>query len=201
MNAVTAASSRSMTTSTQPSQTSRLEGMFESLQARIVKDHSRLPTAFRRGSYPSIAERTEASAIVAFVRSSLSVAADIDDVKKAVRLLRGGMKAPAGVDAEGVAEAYAMALEDAKSAALGLAVKNLIMGKAPDSFSKTFMPSAPELAAYCEYIERHWLSVAVLTERMLALPEEPEPEPPLSDEQMAERREQIKAMFSKVGAA
>lgn len=125
------------------------------------------------------------------VRSGLSVPAATSDIEKCVRLLIGGMKMQAGVDEEAVAEAFSMALEDAKGPVLKLAVKNLIQGKAPDRFSKTFLPSAPELSSYCRELEKYLSMLCDATAGLLCLPEASPPRSEMTEAERDARRQEV----------
>lgn len=167
---------------------SEIETVWTDLHRRSVIENGR-EIAFRRGEMPTEAERERALTAITEVRRSLSSPVTIDEIEASVRLLSAGLKAPANVDVEALAEAYSMALVDCRSAALRKATRMLMSGKA-EGYSKTFMPSAPELSELCQKIERTALAAASLTERLLALPEEREREV-FSEEHCAAMRERI----------
>lgn len=104
------------------------------------------------------------------------------------------MKTSVGMEAKSVAAAYLMALEGVSSAVLNLAVKNLMTGKAPERFSQTFLPTAPELASYCDEIEKHLTLLADRTEQLLSLPEASPQAPEMTEAEAEERRQQIQTL-------
>jgi hypothetical protein len=175
---------------TTTSTTSSLEASFQNLNSRIVKDRVGLPMAFRAGNYPSSEEQAAVTDSIAAARSALQAVATPAEIAKFIRLLSGGLKVNGNMDAEAVAEAYMFALDGVKRAVLDKAVRTLLRRGAPESMSKTFMPSAPDLLAYCDQIERDALAMVVLTERLLALPEERLPEP-IPEEQCQAMRQKI----------
>lgn len=106
----------------------------------------------------------------------------------------GSLKIQPGIDEEAAAEAYAMALEDAKSGVLKLATRNLIKGEAPSGFSKVFMPTAPELAVYCRDLEAYLTMLADRTEELLDLPEASPPPKAMTEDERQERLKQIQTL-------
>lgn len=174
--------------------TSRLSEASTSLRARILLDQWRLPAAYESGKSPSADEKAEITATIAGIRSGLSREVGTEDLRQSIRILVGGMKTSPGMEAKSVAAAYMMALDGVPSAVLNLAVKNLNNGKAPDRFSKTFLPTAPELASYCDELEKHLTLLADTTERLLTLPEASPQAPEMTDEEAAERRKQIQSL-------
>jgi len=96
------------------------------------------------------------------------------EVIDAIGLLSSGLKVSGHVSGAGIGIAYAMALSDVPSQILKQATKNLLTGKA-EGMDRTFMPSAPDLLAYCEKLHRDCLALCISTERLLALPEMPAP--------------------------
>ena len=86
-------------------------------------------------------------------------------------LLSGGMRLPRDIDGESAAKSYMIALSGFSSFAIMQSVLLIIRGKA-EGFNKTFMPTAPELAAFCEHIEKtEWLKIDTV-ERLLRAGEE-----------------------------
>ena len=86
-------------------------------------------------------------------------------------LLSGGMRLPRDIDGESAAKSYMIALSGFSSVAIMQSVLLIIRGKA-EGFNKTFMPTAPELAAFCEHIEKtEWLKIDTV-ERLLRAGEE-----------------------------
>ena len=86
-------------------------------------------------------------------------------------LLSGGMRLPRDLDGESAAKSYMIALSGFSSFAIMQSVLLIIRGKA-EGFNKTFMPTAPELAAFCEHIEKtEWLKIDTV-ERLLRAGEE-----------------------------
>ena len=86
-------------------------------------------------------------------------------------LLSGGMRLPRDIDGESAAKSYMIALSGFSSFAIMQSVLLIIRGKA-EGFNKTFMPTAPELAAFCEHIEKtEWLKIDHV-ERLLRAGEE-----------------------------
>ncbi len=173
---------------------------FEMIRSRIVKDSYGLPMAFKTGMAPTDEERRAGLEAAASTRFAWQTVATVKDHKTAVRLLGGGLKLSAGTDFEGVAEAYLFVLDGVKAKALQTAVFNLLKGKAPERFSKTFMPAAPELLSYCEELERDAIALVDSTEQLLRLPEE-KFEEPMSEEHCARMREKIQALASNLRSA
>lgn len=175
------------------STTSLLEANFEDLNSRIVKDRVGLPAAFRSGTYPTDEERRRATAAIEASRSALSVVAEPADIAKAVRLLAGGRKVSGNMDPEAMAEAYMFALDGVKKAVLDKAVRMILRRGAPASIAKTFMPSTDDLLEFCDQIERDVRAMVILTERLLALPEERLPEQ-MTETHCQSMREKIAAL-------
>ena len=91
-------------------------------------------------------------------------------------VLSGGMKLAREMDGESAAKSYMLALSGRSSFAIYQSVFNIIRGKA-EGFNKTFMPTAPELASYCEQLEAsEWLKIDHV-ERLLRAEEEPASSP------------------------
>lgn len=181
-------------TSTKRGLTSRLEEASTSLRARILLDQWRLPAAYENGKSPSEEEKTEVMAMIAGIRSGLSREVATEDLRQSVRLLVGGLKSPAGMEAKSMAAAYFIALEGTPASVLTLAVKNFLTGDIPESLSKVFLPTAPELSWYCGYLEKYLTALADRTEQILALPEARSPRPEMTEEEQAERRKQIQTL-------
>ena len=88
-------------------------------------------------------------------------------------LLSGGMRLPRDLDGESAAKSYMIALSGFSSFAIMQSVLLIIRGKA-EGFNKTFMPTAPELAAFCEHIEKtEWLKIDHVERLLRAGEEEP----------------------------
>lgn len=169
---------------------SKPEDVFSDLRARLILYPNGLPKAFAHGKAPTDRDRAAITELVATIRRSLSREADFNEIGEQVRFLQGGLKLQAGVDAAGIVGAYGMALDGVKLAPLKKAVLLLIRGKAPDAYSKTFVPSSAELLAYCEQIERDAHALATSMERLLDLPNEVREEP-MSEEHCRAMREKI----------
>ena len=180
------------TTSTPASRTSLLQSGFETLLARANKapGTAGIATSFPAGMSPSNEERTALGETIAAVRQAMAVEATENEIKDAIGLLTSGLKLSGQVSGHGVGLAYTMVLSEVPSAILKQAVKALLTGKA-EGMDRTFMPSAPDLLAYCEKLQRDWLAMATMTERLLALPEQPDRPEPMSEEHCRAMREKI----------
>jgi len=67
------------------------------------------------------------------------------------RALIGNLRPPSGMDIQAATLGYKMALSHVSGAVLKRAVSDLVSGNA-EEFSKIFLPTSAELAAYCEKI-------------------------------------------------
>lgn len=103
----------------------------------------------------------------------MAIVATEDEVTHAVALLSSGLKVSGRIDGGNVGLAYAMVLADVPGVILKQAVKAILTGKA-EGMDRTFMPSAPDLLAYCEKLQRDLAAKVKMVEKMLSLPELPE---------------------------
>ena len=117
--------------------------------------------------------------LIAKARDELAIPASGEEIMEQFLLLSGGMKLPREMDGESAAKSYMLALSGRSSFAIYQSVLNIIRGKA-EGFNKTFMPTAPELATYCEQLEAsEWLKIDHV-ERLLRAEEEPASAPAIS---------------------
>ncbi|MHC5307535.1 hypothetical protein [Bartonella sp. LJL80] len=100
-------------------------------------------------------------------------------------LLSGAMKLPRDMDGESVAKGYMIALEGCSSWSIRESVIRIIKGNA-DGFNKTFMPAAPELAAYCRELERLERSKIEAIKRRIKADEEQSPAESITAERFQE---------------
>lgn len=179
------------TTSTPASRTSLLQGGYESLLSRAIKapNTAGLAIGFPAGMSPSNEERTALSEHIRIMRQDLDTVVTEDEVKDAIGLLTSGLKLSGQASGAGIGRAYALVLSEVPSVILIKAVKNLLTGKA-EGMDRTFMPSAPDLLAYCEKLHRDALALCTVTERLLSLPEAPASEP-IPEEQCQAMRQKI----------
>ncbi|ALE03427.1 hypothetical protein [Bartonella ancashensis] len=76
-----------------------------------------------------------------------------EELSTMFQLLSGALKHQSTADAKATAAAYLLSLDGISHWALKTATRDIMRGKA-EGLSRTFMPSAPELYAYCDKLER-----------------------------------------------
>lgn len=123
-------------------------------------------------------------------RKLLSLQATGDEIAAQFNLLSGGMRLPKDMSSENAAAAYYIALSKFSSWAIKQSIFDLLSGEAED-FHKTFMPAAPELAAYCRKLEDRLLLKINRIEVLLSAPEEDAPIVEISSERMDQLNKQI----------
>ena len=130
------------------------------------------PPRFKAGKKPTNAQIATIRHTLEEAKNTLLKKARSDEIMDQFLLLSGGMRLPRDLDGESAAKSYMIALSGFSSFAIMQSVLLIIRGKA-EGFNKTFMPTAPELAAFCEYIEKtEWLKIDTV-ERLLRAGEEP----------------------------
>ena len=129
------------------------------------------PPRFKAGKKPTNAQIATIRHTLEDAKNTLLKKARSDEIMDQFLLLSGGMRLPRDLDGESAAKSYMIALSGFCSFAIMQSVLLIIRGKA-EGFNKTFMPSAPELAAFCEHIEKtEWLKIDTV-ERLLRAGEE-----------------------------
>jgi len=176
-----------------------LEDAFENLSSRTVKalgptgQPMNIPIAWPHGRSPSNEEKTELTRIVLSIHNAMQTLATDEEIEENLALLIAGRKSSNKADPHSMGKVYAMVMCEVPAAILKLAVSNIVRGKA-DGIEKGFIPSTDILLDYCERLQRDVMAKAVMVERMLQLPEQDAPPEPMSEDQMARRREQIAAL-------
>ena len=129
------------------------------------------PPRFKAGKKPTNAQIATIRHTLEEAKNTLLKKARSDEIMDQFLLLSGGMRLPRDLDGESAAKSYMIALSGFCSFAIMQSVLLIIRGKA-EGFNKTFMPTAPELAAFCEHIEKtEWLKIDHV-ERLLRAGEE-----------------------------
>ncbi|MBI0141275.1 hypothetical protein H3U94_10380 [Bartonella sp. W8125] len=129
------------------------------------------PPRFKAGKKPTNAQIATIRHTLEDAKNTLLKKARSDEIMNQFLLLSGGMRLPRDLDGESAAKSYMIALSGFSSFAIMQSVLLIIRGKA-EGFNKTFMPTAPELAAFCEHIEKtEWLKIDTV-ERLLRAGEE-----------------------------
>ena len=129
------------------------------------------PPRFKAGEKPTCAQIATIRHTLEEAKNTLLKKARSDEIMDQFLLLSGGMRLPRDLDGESAAKSYMIALSGFSSFAIMQSVLLIIRGKA-EGFNKTFMPTAPELAAFCEHIEKtEWLKIDHV-ERLLRAGEE-----------------------------
>ena len=129
------------------------------------------PPRFKAGKKPTNAQIATIRHTLEEAKNTLLKKARSDEIMDQFLLLSGGMRLPRDLDGESAAKSYMVALSGFSSFAIMQSVLLIIRGKA-EGFNKTFMPTAPELAAFCEHIEKtEWLKIDHV-ERLLRAGEE-----------------------------
>lgn len=129
------------------------------------------PPRFKAGKKPTNAQIATIRHTLEETKTTLLKKARSDEIMDQFLLLSGGMRLPRDLDGESAAKSYMIALSGFSSFAIMQSVLLIIRGKA-EGFNKTFMPTAPELAAFCEHIEKtEWLKIDHV-ERLLRAGEE-----------------------------
>ena len=131
------------------------------------------PPRFKAGKKPTNAQIATIRHTVEETKTTLLKKARSDEIMDQFLLLSGGMRLPRDIDGESAAKSYMIALSGFSSFAIMQSVLLIIRGKA-EGFNKTFMPTAPELAAFCEHIEKtEWLKIDHVERLLRAGEEEP----------------------------
>ncbi|WLT08086.1 hypothetical protein RAM19_08275 [Bartonella apihabitans] len=152
------------------------------------------PPRFKVGKKPTNAQIATIRHTLEDAKNTLLTKARSDEIMDQFLLLSGGMRLPRDLDGESAAKSYMIALSGFSSFAIMQSVLLIIRGKA-EGFNKTFMPTAPELAAFCEHIEKtEWLKIDTV-ERLLRAGEE------LNDVLIPEAREEKPACDHKTTTA
>lgn len=131
------------------------------------------PPRFKAGKKPTNAQIATIRHTLEEAKNTLLKKARSDEIMDQFLLLSGGMRLPRDIDGESAAKSYMIALSGFCSFAIMQSVLLIIRGKA-EGFNKTFMPTAPELAAFCEHIEKtEWLKIDHVERLLRAGEEEP----------------------------
>ncbi|QHJ84246.1 MAG: hypothetical protein [Caudoviricetes sp.] len=131
------------------------------------------PPRFKAGKKPTNAQIATIRHTLEEAKNTLLKKARSDEIMDQFLLLSGGMRLPRDIDGESAAKSYMIALSGISSFAIRQSVLLIIRGKA-EGFNKTFMPTAPELAAFCEHIEKtEWLKIDHVERLLRAGEEEP----------------------------
>ena len=131
------------------------------------------PPRFKAGKKPTNAQIATIRHTLEEAKNTLLKKARSDEIMDQFLLLSGGMRLPRDLDGESAAKSYMIALSGFCSFAIMQSVLLIIRGKA-EGFNKTFMPTAPELAAFCEHIEKtEWLKIDHVERLLRAGEEEP----------------------------
>lgn len=131
------------------------------------------PPRFKAGKKPTNAQIATIRHTLEDAKNTLLKKARSDEIMDQFLLLSGGMRLPRDIDGESAAKSYMIALSGFSSFAIMQSVLLIIRGKA-EGFNKTFMPTAPELAAFCEHIEKtEWLKIDHVERLLRAGEEEP----------------------------
>jgi len=102
---------------------------------------------------PTAEQIDKTRSILDRARAMLEIKTSFQEINTALSLLANGLKLPRLYQHETMASAYYIALMDYSSWAIHQAVYDILQGKA-EGLSRTFLPAAPELAAYCDTIEK-----------------------------------------------
>lgn len=131
------------------------------------------PPRFKAGKKPTNAQIATIRHTLEDAKNTLLKKARSDEIMDQFLLLSGGMRLPRDIDGESAAKSYMIALSGFSSFAIMQSVLLIIRGKA-EGFNKTFMPTAPELAAFCEHLEKtEWLKIDHVERLLRAGEEEP----------------------------
>lgn len=123
---------------------------------------------------PSPSETRLILELIAHMRRLLKTPVSIEEIEAQFALLAAGLKVQKGADSLNTAAAYLIAMEGFSSWAVRRTVRDILKGQA-EGFSKTFMPSSAELAAYCAALQKKAAQHSIFLERLLAAKEEISP--------------------------
>ena len=129
----------------------RLRSMLDKLEQRI---NPGFPITFKDGMKLYDGEMSMINNAIFDANKYLLTPATADEIADQFSLLSGGMRLPKDMDSTSAAQAYTIALSGISSFAIRQSVFLIIRGKA-EGFNKTFMPTAPELAAFCRKLEEN----------------------------------------------
>ena len=129
----------------------RLRSMLDKLEQRI---NPGFPITFKDGVKLYDGEISIINNAIFDANKYLLTPATADEIADQFSLLSGGMRLPKDMDSTSAAQAYTIALSGISSFAIRQSVFLIIRGKA-EGFNKTFMPTAPELAAFCRELEKN----------------------------------------------